>query len=85
MPRKRSPTKLQVFNSIAAGSRVRILVPNGIGLDGLTYRVRTGRAVLEGPHGWVLNMGGRYGTPAVATLENIVSVLKGRKRKHATR
>jgi hypothetical protein len=82
VPRKRSQqTKLQVFNSIAAGSRVRILVPNGIGLAGLTYRVRTGRAVLKGPHGWVLNMGGRYGTPAVATVENIVSVIRERKAK----
>ncbi len=35
---------------------------------------RTGRAVMRGPTGWVLNMGGPHGTPAVATPENIVKV-----------
>jgi hypothetical protein len=36
---------------------------------------RTGRAVMRGPSGfWVLNMGGRYGTPAIATEENTTAV-----------
>lgn len=39
----------------------------------------TGRAVMRSTHGgWVLNMGGRYGTPAVADSHNIVSVKKAR-------
>ncbi len=41
----------------------------------------TGRAVLKGPHGWVLNMGGRYGTPAIATDSNIVMVKKAKGTK----
>lgn len=40
---------------------------------------RTGRAVMRGPYGWVLNMGGRYGTPDIATVENLVSVRKGKR------
>jgi hypothetical protein len=38
----------------------------------------TGRAVMLGPAGWVLNMGGRYGTPAIANEENITKVSKAR-------
>jgi len=46
---------------------------------------RTGRAVMRGPHGWVLNMGGKHGTPGIATDENIVSVKSpGLKSGHAT-
>lgn len=40
---------------------------------------RTGRAVMRGPHGWVLNMGGRHGTPAIATHDNTVKVVCGKK------
>lgn len=36
----------------------------------------SGRAVMKGPYGWVLNMGGRYGTPAIANENNIVKVVK---------
>jgi hypothetical protein len=34
----------------------------------------TGKAVMRGPYGWILNMGGRHGTPAIATDDNVVSV-----------
>lgn len=69
-----------LIDSVRAGDRVTILSPNGIGRDGVEYRERTGRAVMRGPAGWVLNMGGRYGTPAVATTSNITKVVKsGRK------
>ena len=37
-------------------------------------QTRTGRAVMRGPCGWVLNMGGPHGTPAVATEETIEQV-----------
>lgn len=40
---------------------------------------RTGRAIFMGTHGYVLNMGGRYGSPGVATVENIVRVARPRK------
>lgn len=36
---------------------------------------RAGRAVMFGPAGWVLNMGGRHGTPAIANESNIVKVV----------
>ncbi len=38
----------------------------------------TGRAVTRGPAGWVLNMGGQWGTPSIAGDENIVKVKKVR-------
>lgn len=69
---------------IRPGDRVTIVDRFGV--------ERTGRAVMRGPHGWVLNMGGKHGTPGIATDENIVSVkspgLKGltaKKTGHATR
>lgn len=64
---------------IRAGDKVTILVPNGIGRNGVEWKEKTGRAVMRGPAGWVLNMGGRYGTPGVATEESIVRVVKGRR------
>lgn len=41
----------------------------------------TGRAVMRSsyPNAWVLNMGGRHGTPALASDENVVAVRKGRR------
>jgi hypothetical protein len=55
---------------IRAGDRVTIT--NRFGQE------RTGRAVLRGPYGWVLNMGGPHGTPAVAEDDYIVKVKRGR-------
>jgi hypothetical protein len=40
-----------------------------------------GRAVMKGPAGWVLNMGGPHGTPAIASEENIVKIVPYKKRK----
>ena len=51
---------------ISAGCRVTIVDRFG--------KQRTGRAVMRGPYGWVLNLGGRHGTPGIANTENIVSV-----------
>lgn len=63
-----------LIDTIRHGDRVTILVPNGIGRDGIEWRKRTGTAVMRGPAGWVLNMGGRYGTPGIAGVDNTVSV-----------
>ena len=60
-------------NQIRVGDRVTIV--NRFG------QKSTGRAVMRGPHGWVLNMGGRYGTPAVANESNIVQVRHRARRK----
>lgn len=55
-----------ILDAIRAGDRVTII--NRFNQAG------TGRAVMRGPAGWVLNMGGRYGTPAIATDDNITKV-----------
>jgi hypothetical protein len=55
-----------ILAAIRTGDRVTIV--NRFG------QKATGRATLRGPAGWVLNMGGRYGTPAVANESNIVKV-----------
>jgi len=64
----------KVEHLLRAGDKVTIVDRFG--------KRRTGRAVMRGPAGWVLNMGGRHGTPAIASDENIVGVVpkKGAKR-----
>ena len=57
-------------DTIARGSRVTIVDRFG--------KERTGRAVMRGPYGWVLNMGGKHGMSAVTTADNIVSVRYGK-------
>lgn len=68
----------ELLATIRPGARVTILVPNGIGRNGIEFKRLTGRAVMPGPSGWVLNMGGRYGTPGIASEENILKVTGGR-------
>lgn len=67
--------------TIEPGDRVTILVPAGFGRNGQEWKERTGRAVIVThrgtPHAYAaLNMGGRYGTPGLATSENTVAVRK---------
>jgi len=64
-----------LLDVIRAGDRVIIVDRFGV--------QRSGRAVMRGPAGWVLNMGGRYGTPGIATHENTTRVRKPRARKGA--
>jgi hypothetical protein len=59
-----------VLDAIRPGDRVTIENPQ--------KQERSGRAVMRGPAGWVLNMGGRYGTPGIATESNIVSISRRR-------
>jgi len=66
--------------SIRPGDRVTIRVPNGIGRHGIEWKEATGRAVIVSADHVALNMGGRYGTPGVATVDNLVKVSKGRVR-----
>lgn len=68
---------LRLFNQIRPGSRVTIITPQGSKL--------TGRATMRGPFGWVLNLGGRYGTPGIATDENIIKVQGGGRVSGETR
>lgn len=63
------------YADIQHGDRVSIV--NRFG------QVHTGRAVMRGPAGWVLNMGGRYGTPAIASPANVVKVVKTKAKNVA--
>lgn len=78
IPIDKSAAREALLESIRPGTKVTILVPAGIGRNGVEYKPRTGRAVMHGSYGWVLNMGGAHGTPAVATAENIVKIQNGR-------
>lgn len=55
-----------VFDLIRPGDRVTISTPHGGQLSG--------RCVMKFPTHAVLNLGGKYGTPGIATVENIVKV-----------
>lgn len=64
-----------VVDHIKSGDRVTIVDRFG--------QQHTGRAVMRSSGGgWVLNMGGRYGTPGIADEQNIVKVSKGRGKKN---
>jgi hypothetical protein len=69
----------ELLNSIQAGDKVTILIPAGRGRDGQEWKPATGRAVMHGPFGWVLNMGGPHGKPGIASETNILKIRKGRK------
>lgn len=62
------------FKDIRMGDRVTIKIPNGIGPNGVEYKESTGRAVIISNGHVALNMGGKHGTPQVATPENIVKI-----------
>jgi hypothetical protein len=66
-----------LYDNIKPGSRVTIV--NRFG------QRHTGRAIMRGPAGWVLNMGGRYGTPDIASPENVVKVVGGGTRREFIR
>lgn len=69
MPKE--PATTMPMSTIRRGDRVTIRDRFG--------KTQTGTAVMPSSGGgWVLNMGGKYGTPSVATDENFVSVRKGR-------
>jgi hypothetical protein len=75
-------TTSELLHSIKPGDKVTILVHAGIGRNGPESKPRTGRAVMFNRvhDSWVLNMGGRYGTPGIAQVCNLVSVRKWGKR-----
>jgi len=73
--------KAAILATVRAGDRVTMLVPNGIGRNGVEWKAVTGRAVMPSAHGgWVLNLGGRFGTPGVVDDSNFVKVVKRAKR-----
>jgi len=61
------------FGSIGHGDHVTIKTPHG--------QTQKGKAVMRGPHGWVLNLGGKHGTPGIASEKNYISHRKAAKKK----
>ena len=78
---------VNLIRRIKPNDRVTIRIPNGLGRNGVEWKEKTGRAVicnhLRDPNNLtvVLNMGGAYGTPGVACVENIVSCPAAERRK----
>ncbi len=64
---RKNPAATRLVDTIRPGDKVTIVTPQG--------QDRSGRAVMRGTYGWVLNMGGRHGTPGIATDENTVRVV----------
>jgi hypothetical protein len=56
----------ELMAQVGPGDRVTIRTSQG--------QERSGRVVMRGTYGWVLNLGGPHGTPGIATAENIVRV-----------
>ena len=66
-PRRKTKYNPSIVDAIRAGDRVTISTPHGSRL--------TGRAVMRSSDGgWVLNLGGKHGTPGLAHERNIVKV-----------
>lgn len=64
----------RLIDCVKAGDRVTIVDRFG--------QQRSGRAVMPcSTGGWVLNMGGRHGTPGIADDSNTVKVSPSRARK----
>ena len=62
-----------MFKDIQVGDSVTMSTPQG--------QVLNGKAVTKGPYGWVINVGGRHGTPRVVHENNFVKMRKGKNRK----
>ena len=62
-----------MFKDIQVGDSVTMSTPQG--------QVLNGKAVMKGPYGWVINVGGRHRTPRVVHENNFVKMRKGKNRK----
>ena len=60
------------YNQIKPRSKVTILIPNGIGRNGLEWKEKIVTVVMKGQYGWVANGGGNHGKPYVITQDNFV-------------
>lgn len=70
------------FEQVRCGDKVAILISNGLGRNGQEWKEALGRAVMKSSRGgWVLNMGGRFGTPGVCDPENFVSCRRKQTRE----
>ena len=62
-----------MFKEIQVGDTVYFSTPHSKELKG--------KAVMKGPIGWVVNMGGRHGMPNVVTERNFIKIRKCKNRK----
>ena len=62
-----------MFKDIQIGDSVTMSTPQG--------NLLNGKAVMKGPNGWVINVGGRHGTPRIVHENNFIKMRKGKKRK----
>ena len=62
-----------MFKEIQVGDTVYFSTPHSKELKG--------KAVMKGPVGWVVNMGGRHGMPGMVTERNFIKIRKGKNRK----
>lgn len=74
-----------MLNHIEPGDKITILVYAGRGREGTEWKPKSGKAVMRGPHGWVLDMGGRFGTPGIADETNIVAIPRLRFKREIIR
>ena len=62
-----------MFKDIQIGDSVTMSTPQG--------NLLNGKAVMKGPYGWVINVGGRHGTPRIVHENNFIKMRKGKNRK----
>ena len=62
-----------MFEDIMVGDSVTMSTPQG--------QLLNGKAEMKGPYGWVVNVGGRHGTPRVVHENNFIKMRKGKNRK----
>jgi hypothetical protein len=68
-------TVTELHAQVSAGDKITIV--NRFG------QTSTGRVVMRNAYGFVLNMGGKHGTPGIATPENIVKITKASEKVRA--
>lgn len=68
-----------MFEDIRMGDKVKYLRPNGIGRHGAEWKAAFGRVVFNMGTHLVLNIGGRFGTPAVVTAANFLEHIPARE------
>lgn len=64
--------KMSDYDKIKPRCTVTFLIHGGIGRNGVEWKEKTGKVVMSGPAGWVVDGGGRYGTPYVVDEKNFV-------------
>lgn len=62
-----------MYSEIQIGDWVTMTTPQG-------QEIR-GKATIQGPYGWVINVGGRHGTPRTVHENNFVKMRKGKNRR----